>query len=392
MDHTVELSAGVPEEIAGDFLSKLYYVSEAVESFEFATPARDRLRFALKPGNDSAASEVSARIATIAKTMTRAYRPGGGKTLVQRPVKVPFSDDPHPLLEARGDLHRYGSGRYALGPGMMNLVSGFDRRLTQLSREFEAVPHQFPSIIGADTLERCRYYQAFPHSLSLVSHLREDLEAIQAFRGSAKWNGSHLDHAPGVLSGASVLLAPAVCFHYYAWLQDTVQEKQLTAGAIGKCFRYESGNLRGLERLWDFTMREIIFLGSRDHVLGGRQRALDATTAVLDEWEMAYEIKSANDPFFIDEFSTQATFQVAFDLKFEIRATLPYKDSSLAAGSFNFHQDFFGRSFNIRQATGEASFTGCIAFGLERLALAFLAQYGLDSKRWPDSVAREVRR
>ena len=32
--------------------------------------------------------------------------------------------------------------------------------------------------------------------------------------------------------------------------------------AAGHCFRYESRNIRGLERLWDFTMREIIYCGA----------------------------------------------------------------------------------------------------------------------------------
>ena len=392
MDHAVDLKSEVPEEIAGDFLSKLHYVSEAIERFEFATPGRNRVRFALRPGYDASASEVAERIATIAHTMTRGYRPSPEKVLVSRRRDVPFSDDPHPLLEASGELWRHGSGRYSLGPALVRLIAVFDRRLVQLTRDFNAVPYQFPSLIGADTLARCRYFQAFPHSLSFVSHLREDLEAIQSFRTSAQFTGTRLEHAPDVLSSTSCLLAPSVCFHYYAWLQDTVQPTPLTVGAIGKCFRYESGNLTGLERLWDFTMREIIFVGSREHVLDGRQRVIDATAVMLDELEFSYEIKSATDPFFVEDFSTQSTFQKAFDLKFEIRADLPYKRGSLAAGSFNFHQDFFGRSFEISQANGDPVFTGCIGFGLERMALAFLAQYGLDVARWPRAVSKALDR
>jgi hypothetical protein len=46
---------------------------------------------------------------------------------------------------------------------------------------------------------------------------------------------------------------------------------------------------------------------------------------------------------------------------------------------------------NISTATGEPANTGCVGFGIERLALAFLAQHGLDPKRWPTAVANNIR-
>jgi hypothetical protein len=62
------------------------------------------------------------------------------------------------------------------------------------------------------------------------------------------------------------------------------------------------------------------------------------------------------------------------------------KDSTLAVGSYNHHQDFFGRALDITLPDGSPAHTGCVAFGLERIAFAFLAQWGLDSARWPDRV------
>jgi seryl-tRNA synthetase len=109
----------------------------------------------------------------------------------------------------------------------------------------------------------------------------------------------------------------------------------------------------------------------------------------LEEIGLAYRVESANDPFFIGEFRKQAAFQSAFQLKFEIRARLPFKDSTLAVGSYNYHQDFFGRNLEISLSDGSPAHTGCIAFGLERIAFAFLAQYGLDPAGWPQ-VVREA--
>jgi seryl-tRNA synthetase len=64
----------------------------------------------------------------------------------------------------------------------------------------------------------------------------------------------------------------------------------------------------------------------------------------------------------------------------------------VALGSFNYHQDFFGRSFGIADGGGEPVHTACIGFGLERLVLAFLAQYGLDRAAWPPAVRAGVER
>jgi hypothetical protein len=391
MPHVAPLASAVPHPLVGDFLSKLHYVSEELAGFEIDMEGRAHVRFRLREGATQDPAVIAARIAETAQKMSRSYRAGGEKVLASRLDRdVPFADDPHPVLEATDELTRYGAGRFGLGPRLSALTTFFDRRIADLARDFPARTYQFPSLIGADTLDRCRYIKSFPHSLNFVAHLREDLGAIQHFAQNVKWTGDHLACSHEDLAGIKTLLSPSVCFHYYAWLHDRQLAEPTSITAIGKCFRYESGNLGGLERLWDFSMREVIFVGPREHVLAERQRALELTMTLLDEWGLRYEIKSATDPFFIDDFATQATFQMAFDLKFEIRAALPYKQGSLAAGSFNYHQDFFGRSFNITDSSGGPVHTGCIGFGLERLALAFLAQYGFDSRRWPASVSREV--
>lgn len=388
---TVDLGVAVPDLLASDFLSKLYYLSDALESFDFAGEKREQVRFVLRAGREADSPVVAERIALTARKICQAFRGFTPKVLVNRMERpTAFAQDPHPLLEAAGALKQVGQGRYALGPLLMGLTAHFDRVFLRLADRFQAPAYQFPSLIGAETLERCRYLKSFPHSLNLVSHLKEDLAAIQGFASAARWSGDHLELDPQSIAGVKCLLSPSVCFHWYAWLQDQVLPAPRTITAIGKCFRYESGNLGGLERLWDFTMRELIFTGPRDYVLAQRQRSIDATVELMDAWGLAYEIKSATDPFFIEDYSSHSSFQLAFDLKFEVRALLPYKQSTLAVGSFNHHQDFFGKYFNIKSPGGALIDTGCIGFGLERLALAFLAQHGLEPGGWPEAVRAEV--
>jgi seryl-tRNA synthetase len=137
-------------------------------------------------------------------------------------------------------------------------------------------------------------------------------------------------------------------------------------------------------------MREIIFVGSEAYVLENRKKLVDLSVRLLDELGMAYEISTATDPFFVDSYAVQAAYQQGFELKFELLAPLPYSGKKLAVGSINYHQDFFGRSFGIEMPEGPAH-TGCIGFGYERLALAFIAQHGVNEKHWPDAVINGIK-
>jgi hypothetical protein len=386
--YLVRLNVALPLEMVDDLLAKLHYVSVSLTDFELTT-TRDAVRFRL-PDNGATTPEIIAgRIAEVADSMFRGFRPQEAKILISRRCETRFADDPHLLLESRGDLIRYGPGRFGFGPRLLELLDFFDRRTTQLGQTFAAAHYRFPTLIDAEVLERCKYLRSFPHSLSLVAHLREDLPVIQNFARTARWDGTKLVCDEQDLTVIKCLLSPTVCFHCYAWLQNSCLSEPRSFTAAGKCFRYESGNLGGLERLWDFTMREIIFLGPAEYVLSQRKKAIDESIKLLDEWELSYEIRSATDPFFLDEYS-MASFQAAFDLKYEIQALLPYRKKGVALGSFNFHQDMFGRSLNISGADREPINTGCVGFGLERLVLAFLAQHGLDAKHWPEAVARKV--
>ena len=54
--------------------------------------------------------------------------------------------------------------------------------------------------------------------------------------------------------------------------------------------------------------------------------------------------------------------------------------------SFNYHRDHFGTTWGLRSDAGEVAHTGCVAFGMDRLALAIFAAHGADLERWPASV------
>lgn len=385
-----KLSEPIPKEMVKDFTNKLYYISENLAGFELVQPTRDCVRFRLLSDDGKQVSIITSHILHIAtKIFANSFLTPEYKVVVRNNIQVPFTEDPHPLLQTRGELFTFGKGRWGLGPLLMKLYRFFESELCLLAQKLGLTEHQFPALIGADTLDYCRYLRSFPHAINLVAHLREDLEIIQNFADHTRWTGKNLTSTHEYLAPIECLLSPAVCFHYYAWLHNSKHNSPLSITALGKCFRYESGSMSGLERLWDFTMREFIFVGSADYVLSQRQRVIEESSVLLNRWGLAYEIKSATDPFFIEDYSAKA-FQLAFDLKYEIRAQLPYKKDTLAIGSFNYHQNFFGRSFNISDGQGEPLHTSCTGFGFERMLLALVAQYGVDPLQWPEPIRNKI--
>jgi seryl-tRNA synthetase len=388
--HQAELHTPIPDELIEEFLKRIPYVAEGIGNVRLL-PGASRVAFDLPSSFEGQADVVASRISEVASKLCLNYRPGSARTLAKRDaLGGSFRDDPHPLLLEQREIVSFGRGRYGFGPKLVRLMEYFDSRAREMAVPFQAEPHSFPSLVGADVLDRCRYLKNFPSSLNLVTHLREDHAVLQEFARSVRWDGEQLiyDHAGG--SGVECLLSPSVCFHWYMWLRDSQLPEPRAITALGKCFRYESSNLTGLERLWDFSMREIVFVGPAAYVLASRDKLVELSVRLLDELGMAYEISTATDPFFVDSYAVQAAYQQGFELKFELLAPLPYSGKKLAVGSINYHQDFFGRSFAIQTAEGPAH-TGCIGFGYERLALAFVAQHGVDEKRWPDIVVKGIR-
>jgi len=383
MSYSVTLTAEFPEELQEEFLKKICYVSDALADYELIPGPPPQVRFQLRPGEHGRFEIVAKGIQEVAEKLSYGYRPTAPKVLASGRGKGSFSDDPHKLLFEQGDLFKYGEGRFGLGPRLCAVINVFERGISEIARQLQAIPHRFPSLIGGQAMYRCRYIKSFPSSLTFVNHLKEDLAGTQEFARNAKWEERGLSCDSSYLSAIQCLLSPNVCFHWYAWLAGTCLKDVASVTAVGKCFRYESLNLTGLERLWDFTMHEIIFAGPRDYVLDRREKTIELTLPWLERWGLAYEVKSAADPFFVEDFAAMANFQLAFDLKFELLTPLTYRRKNLAVGSFNYHQDFFGKAFEITTPSGDPVHTACAGYGLERLLLAFLAQHGTDARNWP---------
>ena len=107
---------------------------------------------------------------------------------------------------------------------------------------------------------------------------------------------------------------------------------------------------------------------------------------IADRLGLAYRVEQANDPFFGRGGKLMAMAQIEESLKFELLVPLRSTEQPTACMSFNYHRDHFGATWGLRTEAGETAHTGCVAFGIDRLAVALFWTHGLDLRQWPIPV------
>lgn len=373
---TVELPAPANEMVQEEVLKQVAHVSRSISGASFAT--EKTLVFDAPEGESQ---DLHARVSKVAERVQRGLR-SLTRTMVfsSKAMATPAFAEP----TAIDGVDFLGRGQAALRGKALQVFTYFDRVFRDIGLAFDAEPVRVPTLIPTSTLARCDYFRSFPHMVTFATHLEEDSQLIEEFRSRhSKLDDVDAD-ALRSMTRPEAGLSPAVCYHTYALhANQVIPPEGIVYGVCGKCFRYEASNITDLRRLWDFTMREVVFIGSREWVLSERKRGVELVSAFLDQHDIAAEIRTASDPFFLaPDAVSKSYFQLSSDTKYEIAALLP-DQSRLAVGSLNYHSDFFGRAFDVQVEGAAAMHSVCIAFGLERWVYAFAMQHGLDPAKWP---------
>jgi seryl-tRNA synthetase len=286
-------------------------------------------------------------------------------------------------LRSRGELWEPAAGLVALRGDAFALFSHVERLVASTAADIGADcdgacdPWSSPAAIPLATLARASYFDAFPQWLTLASHLREDAETLERVARSA----DPAAQACEACAPADAALPPAVCYHVYAALADRVLSAPAMVTLQGTCWRHEGDRLRPLARGWAFTMREAVCVGDAETVERFRTAGIARGRALADALAIEGRLEEATDPFFRPTAGGRVLLQRLKGLKQELH--LPVGDETVAAASFNLHERFFGEAFDIRLPDGTAAVSACVAFGVERWTLAFLAAHGTDARCWP---------
>ena len=243
---------------------------------------------------------------------------------------------------------------------------------------------RFPPVMSRRQLETSGYLKSFPHFLGCVCCL-DGAEArirgaVARFEAGEDWTDD--------LSAADLVLTPAACYPVYPLVasRGEVPAEGLLFDVASDCFRREPS--RDLDRLQSFRMREYVCVGTPAQVDDFRKRWMTRAQDLAGQLGLPYRFDHASDAFFGRGGKLMAVSQIEQALKFELLVPVRSAEQPTACMSFNCHRDHFSATWGLHTETGEVAHTACVAFGMDRLALALFATHGLDFARWPQR-ARE---
>ena len=269
-------------------------------------------------------------------------------------------------------------GRTGLYEDVVERLAGFITR----HREPGTEVLRFPPVMSRRTLEKSGYLKSFPNLLGCMCALSgSDAEikaAVDTFEAGGDWTEA--------LEAGDLVLTPAACYPVYpiAARRGPLPPGGLRFDVASDCFRREPSH--HIDRFQSFRMREYVCIGTPAEVASFRETWMERAKGMADTLGLSFEIDQANDPFFGRVGVMMAAMQKHNALKFELLVPVRSAEKPTACMSFNNHRDHFGDVWDLRSADGTTVHTGCVAFGMDRLAVAMFSTHGTDPTAWPEGV------
>ena len=389
LDAVIDMPRPVDEEVAADIEKESVFVSPHIDRIQVVGDGhKAKINFRSTGDLDEVIDKAKRFLDVMAKQVSgyeakvffETKRRDGGY----------YERDVNKGLIDRGWVHDYGKGQVAYRGPVLRLAQLVNDKAAELyAREFEAVDGHFPAMVDAETLHKCGYFDSHPNAVTFVGNMMEDFDAIEEFRfANSCSEGAHMPPQDHVHMDG-MCLNPAACFPAYPTLQGKRYQTGECFTWMGRVFRYESRNISGLDRLYEFNVRELVFVGSEDYVRDVRDRALPLIQELASYFDIDCKVQTATDPFFATVSAAKKFWQAAQEVKNEIKIPILDDDGNLttiACGSVNLHGNFFGERFDIRDNAGNPALTGCVGLGIERWVLAMFTQHGFEPGRWPEAV------
>ncbi len=283
------------------------------------------------------------------------------------------------LLIETGVEGLYGrSGRFE------DIITRFEALIDSVGGGDGAEPIRFPPGMNRAHFEGSGYMKSFPQLAgtihSFCGNELDHMNLLQCMETGEDWTKTQ--------EGTDIVLTPAACYPLYPTVakRGALPEGGGLFDLQSYCFRREPSN--DPARMQLFRMREYVRMGTPEQVMAFRNDWMERGKALMASIGLPVEIDVANDPFFGRAGRMMKNNQRDQNLKFELLIPITSTAKPTACMSFNYHQDHFGKGWEINTADGEVAHTACVGFGLERIALALLNHHGLDIDAWPAPVRK----
>jgi seryl-tRNA synthetase len=271
-------------------------------------------------------------------------------------------------------------GAFGRGAVFERVLEAFNGLISRRSAADDAEVCTFPPVIDRRILERVHYMDSFPDLCGVVCSFlgneREARDLSERINAGKPWMDK--------LGMTQVSMNPAACYPLYPTLTGTVPAGGRLVTMLNWVFRHEPSPEP--TRMQAFRVREFVRVGEMEEVVSWRDLWLTRGVEMLRSLQLDASPDVASDPFFGRGGRMMAAAQKEQKLKYEVLVPVNSVEKPTAVCSFNFHQQHFGSTFDIRTRDGEAAHTACLGFGLERVTMALFKQHGFDPQRWPGPV------
>ncbi|HEX4337006.1 MAG TPA: amino acid--[acyl-carrier-protein] ligase [Polyangiaceae bacterium] len=274
-------------------------------------------------------------------------------------------------------------GIFGRGAVFEDVLRRFDAVISRVAASDGAEVMAFPPTLDRKVLEKSEYLDSFPNLAGAVfSFFGKEGEAMElsgAIHAGKSWEAWQ--------KMTDVVLTPAACYPVYPSFTGTIPEQGHLVDMQNWVFRHEPSNEP--TRMQAFRVREFVRVGGPDTVVDWRDMWLKRGVEMLQSLGLPAQSDVASDPFFGRGGRMLAANQKQQKLKFEVLVPVISETKHTAICSFNYHQDHFGKLFDIKTQSGELAQTACLGFGLERCVMALFKTHGMVPSEWPKAV-REI--
>ncbi|MBC1744142.1 hypothetical protein HCA06_13910 [Listeria welshimeri] len=265
-----------------------------------------------------------------------------------------------------------GDGLFFYNEGFIELFNYFDKVIREVAMKFNAIEKKYTTLLPIEPFNKTGYFEHSPQYTMCACELFSDIN-----------NHKNLNEIEVQENGFNNILTPAACFPVYLDYQNKMIPPTLIT-LLGKVYRNEGKiNWGGFGKFREFHVREIVIFGSNDYI----ESLVEMIQMELDKKmvELGFDFKKeiAFDSFVLPNLERVIDYQVEEVNKIEYQ--MPYAQGKyISVGSINKHKMKLTNSFNIKSEKEELQ-SACIAFGIERLVLVFLAQFGINPDLWGEN-------
>ncbi len=301
--------------------------------------------------------------------------------------EIRFGKDPQPHLEEVGDVQAIADGFFLFQGQFLKVFQSINQKVRDFATELGAIEQEYPTVWPVELYKKINYFYEFPQQVILCATLKDDHNCRSEFAEKYRKENDYTSVEIDELFEESVYgLESAVCDCCYYALSGTKDNANHFYTCYNKVFRNENSPTKQLDRITNFSVRDIMFVGSEEFVLESREKLIEMLSEFLTSLELNCKIETANDPFFTNQAAMKSVFQNSSKLKYELLAEIPHLGKAIAVGSINNHLDMFSQAFDISTPSGDKAHSGCIGVGMERMVYALYSQHGENTQDWPAKV------